>query len=529
MSIQRAAAWVLFSGATLCFAACGGGGGGGGSGGGQASNDPTWVQNSFSDSSTYQAKCAAPRAGVNPATGAAYPDVPGSVTYENFWLRSWTHELYLWYGEVLDRSPAAYGTTAAYFETLKTTAVTSSGKAKDEFHFTYPTTEWIALSQSGIEAGYGIEWAFISTTPPRVLRVAYVEPNSPASNAGLSRGATVVSIDGVSINTNTNAGIDSLNAGLSPNIGSTHSFVITELNGTQRPVSLTATSVTTTPVQNVRTLPTATGPVGYMVFNSHLAASEQQLITAFTQLQQAGVNDLILDLRYNGGGYLYIASQVAYMIAGLDATRNRVFERTLFNNQYPSSLNPVTGGNNAPVPFYNISSTSIGSVALPTLNLGRVFVLTGSGTCSASESVINGLRGVGIPVIQIGNTTCGKPYGFYGEDNCGTTYFSIQMQVVNEAGFGSYADGFSPTFRSNGVGVQLPGCTVADDLNHELGDPAENRLAAALYYRANGSCSASLSLADPQSRNKSIDRGEKALNPPAKPWRENRILEAMHR
>jgi len=103
-------------------------------------------------------------------------------------------------------------------------------------------------------------------------------------------------------------------------------------------------------------------------------------------------------------------------------------------------------------------------------------VLTGAGTCSASESIINGLRGAGVTVNQIGTTTCGKPYGFYPQDNCGTTYFAIQFQGVNQLGFGDYADGFAPT------------CTVADDFNHALGDPAEARLAMALGHRASGSC-----------------------------------------
>ena len=79
-------------------------------------------------------------------------------------------------------------------------------------------------------------------------------------------------------------------------------------------------------------------------------------------------------------------------------------------------------------------------------------------------------------VIQIGTTTCGKPYGFYPQDNCNTTYFAIQFKGVNQLGFGDYADGFAPT------------CTVADDYNHALGDPAEGRLAAALYLRTNGVC-----------------------------------------
>jgi hypothetical protein len=112
-----------------------------------------------------------------------------------------------------------------------------------------------------------------------------------------------------------------------------------------------------------------------------------------------------------------------------------------------------------------------------------VFVLTDEATCSASEAVMNGLAGVDVQVIQIGEATCGKPYGFYPQDNCGTTYFAIQFQGVNQKGFGDYADGFAP-------GGVFPGCTVPDDFTHALGDPAEARVAAALAYRATGSCPA---------------------------------------
>jgi hypothetical protein len=73
-----------------------------------------------------------------------------------------------------------------------------------------------------------------------------------------------------------------------------------------------------------------------------------------------------------------------------------------------------------------------------------VFVLTSADTCSASESIVNGLRGAGVTVHLVGSTTCGKPYGFYPQDNCGTTYFAIQFQGVNFLGFGDYADGFTP-------------------------------------------------------------------------------------
>ena len=119
-------------------------------------------------------------------------------------------------------------------------------------------------------------------------------------------------------------------------------------------------------------------------------------------------------------------------------------------------------------------------------------VLTGPGTCSASESIMNGLRGVDVEVIQIGSTTCGKPYGFYPKDNCGTTYFTIQYRGVNAKNFGDFADGFSPenTDPTGIVGTVVPGCSIGDDFSSQLGDPLEARFAAAIQYRATGTCPA---------------------------------------
>jgi carboxyl-terminal processing protease len=125
---------------------------------------------------------------------------------------------------------------------------------------------------------------------------------------------------------------------------------------------------------------------------------------------------------------------------------------------------------------------------LPTLDLTRVFVLTGAGTCSASESIINSLQGVNVTVIQVGSTTCGKPYGFYPADNCAVTYFSIQFQGINAKSFGSYSDGFTPANATTAQGVSVPGCSVADDFAHPLGDPAEGILASALGFQSTGAC-----------------------------------------
>ncbi|HEX9474725.1 MAG TPA: S41 family peptidase, partial [Steroidobacteraceae bacterium] len=264
--------------------------------------------------------------------------------------------------------------------------------------------------------------------------------------------------------------------------------------------------------------------IGYMLFNDHLATSEAALVTAFTTLQNAAVSDLVLDIRYNGGGYLDIASEVAYMIAGPGPTAGQTFELTQFNSKYPST-DPVTRQPITPVPFHSTTqgfSTTAG-MALPTLNLPRVFVLTGHNTCSASESIINSLRGVNVQVIEVGSTTCGKPYGFYPQDNCGTTYFSIEFRGVNAANFGDYTDGFSPQNAPAPAGVSLPGCSVADDFTHALGDPAEGRLAAALAYRnlGAGACPVASGLA-PVLRARQISAVDARL--PDSPLRSLRLL-----
>ena len=352
-------------------------------------------------SSSFAGLCATPRSGTDPTTSAPYRDRQGTVADEKAWLRSWTDELYLWYREVPGADPAAYVTPLDYFAVLKTPATTSSGRPKDQFHFTLPTADTQAQFQAGIEVGYGIRWDVVAPRPPREVRVAYVEPGIPAANAsaGLVRGALVLEVDGVDVVNGADTG--TLNAGLFPSTpGETHTLVVLDAgSATSRPVTLTSAAVTTTPVPTVKMV---TATVGYVQFNDHFATAETQLIDAVSQLRDAGATDLVLDLRYNGGGYLYIASELAFMIAGPATTAGKAFEKIVFNDKYPNQ-DPVAG--NAVVnPFR--TAGSLGQ-ALPYLDLPRVFVLTGSGTCSASESIINSLQGVDVQVVQIGAATCG--------------------------------------------------------------------------------------------------------------------------
>jgi len=441
------------------LASCGGGGS-------NAGTSPFDI--GLPDADKLDQQCAMPRPG----------DAQGSLDTEKAWLRSWIDETYLWYDDVralpaATLDPANSATPLEYFGKLKSPLLTASGKAKDEFHFTYPTPEWIALSQSGISYGYGFQVAFLDdTAPDRSVVVAFTEPGTPAAAAGIGRGAVILAVDGADVATGAAA---TLNAGLFPKAAGSHTFTVRDLGAAAtRDVVLTAQSLASTPVLNVGTLPAPNQSVGYLLFNDHIATSEAQLVAAVDTLKAAAVSDLVLDLRYNGGGYLDIAAELAYMIAGPANTAGKFFERLNYNNRNPfgQSTSERTTVFHSTGQGFSVPS----SRDLPFLGLSRVFVLTSGDTCSASEAVVNGLRGAGVTVHLVGSTTCGKPYGFFPQDNCGTTYFAIQFQGVNFLGFGDYADGFTPT------------CAVADDFSHALGDPAENQLEVALGLRNTGAC-----------------------------------------
>jgi C-terminal processing protease CtpA/Prc len=417
-------------------------------------------------SSTVENRCEAPRSGSS-------VDKQGTLLNEQTWVRSWIDETYLWYREVpTTYLPQSFATAKAYFDVLKTTATTASGKPKDQFHFTYTTAEWEA-SLNGVELGYGMLLALTRTTPPRNAVVTIVEPGSPAALAGLRRGDVLQTVDGVDfVNAPDTASTNVINAGLFPAALGTHTLGFGR-NGTSLSVSLQAVEVNTSAVQNERIIDTPTGKVGYLTFNTHNNVAERQLVETMGRFQAAGISDLVLDVRYNGGGYLDVASELAYMIAGPQVTTGKTFEQVLFNDKTRPE---------APVPFH-AQSLGFGGpnplpkgTPLPALGLKRVTLLTTGNTCSASEAIINGLRGVDVQVNLIGGTTCGKPYGFYPTPNCGTTYFAVQFQGVNAKGFGDFADGMAPT------------CDVTDDYQHQLGDAAEGMLAAALRYRSSGSC-----------------------------------------
>ncbi|MEJ8839792.1 S41 family peptidase [Ramlibacter sp. AN1133] len=221
---------------------------------------------------------------------------------------------------------------------------------------------------------------------------------------------------------------------------------------------------------------------GYIQFNDHELGAQDDLITAFRQIQAANVPDLVLDLRFNTGGFLYVAQAAASMITGPSA-EGKVFERLQYNDKRPQDTTNSTFLFSSRVQVADRTATGVNQnplgTQLPQLNLPRVFVLTSDHTCSASESIINSLRGIDVQVIRIGSTTCGKPYGFSQKNNCGLAYFPIEFQGTNAKGFGDYTTGIAPTCQ-----VQDDPTVLAED---EQRDPL---LKGALTFIDTGACPA---------------------------------------
>ena len=427
----------------------------------------------------------------------------GSRTDENNWLRSWSHETYLWYDEIEDVNPACC-TTPAYFQLMKTKETTSSGKPKDRFHFSRSTREYQKLSNEGVTAGYGAKFKVLQGSPPRNVVVQYTEPSSPATATGVNllRGTQILGVDGIDIVNSTDADdVKKINAALKPSAGDTHTFTVKDPGSSseKRSVTMTAKEVTGHPVQKVKVITTSEDErVGYMLFNSHNAPAAQPLINAGnTFLGGDGIDDLVLDLRYNGGGFLYIAQIIASIIAG-SAGDGKNFVTIEYNDKIDNTSSP----------FASAFKDSGGTVhQLPDLDLPRLFVLTTSSTCSASELIVNSLRGIDIEVILIGQTTCGKYHGFISRDNCGTTYFTINFRTVNHKGVADYDAGFSPT------------CSVADsDYDHQLGDSDESLLETALAYQANDACPSSSSARVQQAAAKNSQEGSLSIDPVPSPY-----------
>ena len=478
------------------LAGCGGGGGGAGGVGTRSLSD---APGDLGASAQYANQCAVDNTLAHSSSGDWLEGYrKGSRQTEQQFIRAYMQESYLWYADM----PQVNGQLPEYlqvgheegmqnyFRALLSPKLTARGARKDRFSFAMPTAEWKASSQAGTASGYGVDLGILKNEVPRDVRVLVVHEGTPAAQQGVSRGDMLVAVTTASgkridvVNTQDAAEVEELNRVLfSANDGEKTGFELKPVDTEQpnRQTVLSAGEYQKPPVQTASVITTDDGAkIGYLQFNGFTLPVESQLLKAVTDMKNQQVQDVVVDLRYNGGGYLYQSAQLAYMLSDTSLTQGKVFERL----QYNDKRRRETEASQSQMRFMSQTTGTEGTgtkagQSLPNLGLKRVYVLTSNSTCSASESLINGLRGVDVEVVQIGNTTCGKPYGFTAKDNCGMSYFPIEFDGVNDKGVGGFDAGFTPN------------CMVADDVTHQLGDVKESLLAAALHYRQHGSCPAS--------------------------------------
>ena len=450
---------------------------------------PNFVANQFPPSANLKNLCQVVRTDRD-LNGDRRPDQQGEFLHELFWLRSWMNETYLYFDQVTDRDPNGFTDVEAYFDELIVDPPT------DRFSFLQSTEDFETRSSGAPTFGYGASFAVLSNDLPRDWRVSFTQSGSPAETGGLTRGARILEIDGEDfLNANSQAAVDRIVAGLFPtSVGESHTFKLRYPDGTEADITIDSTSLAIDPVNKVDIIERDDEKIGYLHFNSFgPRTGERQLVEAFERFSTEEIDELVLDLRYNGGGLLFLAAQLGYMIAGTQSG-NQVFYSQEFNSRDPGR-NPLSGERVSPI---NFQTETIGFTddvtpgqALPTVSLNRVFVLTTGRSCSASEAIINGLIGIGVDAIQIGTRTCGKATGQIPTENCGTTFLPLHFRGVNANGFGDYDGGFAPGEMTGSAGPVILGCSVNDDFSSPLGDTNEAQFAAALNFAETGSCSSS--------------------------------------
>ena len=189
--------------------------------------------------------------------------------------------------------------------------------------------------------------------------------------------------------------------------------------------------------------------IGYLVYSAFESGFDQELFDVFKEFKSQNITELILDLRYNGGGDVTSANLISSCIAG-DLCIDKTFASYRYNDGRMKVL-----GNQRPIQKFAYSQYDNLSTSLSAggLNLQKVYCLVTDDSASASELVINALRGIDIEVILIGTTTHGKNVGMEGvELTAGTDkylFFPITFQAYNAKGFGDFENGFIPDYEIN--------------------------------------------------------------------------------
>jgi carboxyl-terminal processing protease len=419
--------------------------------------------------------------------GGDGPDVPPplscSVTDQNVWQRDYFNANYYWYALSPKPSPVGFTSVGAYFDALLYNGgglIPGGGGAtwpSDRYSYFQSTASFNQFFGDGKTLGYGVAVNGLEAVANGATRlfVRYVEPNSSAAltggiAGGLRRGDEILQINGTPAATLIAA--DDFSALTANAQGDLLNLQVRRGIGPAITVILAATVFDLTPVQNGQVLESLNRRrFGYVFVKDMISQVGAPLATTMTAFRNQGVQDLVIDLRYNGGGLVSMGGTVASYASGSRAN-GQVYTRLLYNDKQQSQ--------NENFLFSNPNNWA---------GFARAYVLMGERTCSASEQVINGLRGVGINVVAIGGITCGKPVGFLPTDaGCGTTFSVVNFEGVNALNQGRYFDGLAPT------------CAVAEDFSKAIGALDDPLLTAAAFHMDSGACPVAGTREQPQTR-----------------------------
>lgn len=327
-------------------------------------------------------------------------------------------------------------------------------KALDRWSFVADYDEFNAKMQ-GTFVGHGFR---IGIDAAGKARIAMIYNKSPLYANGVRRGWIIKKIN------NSDPASALLNGTYSDLIGPsqagiTNIFIFTKPDGTDETISSTKTTFSVNTVNAADVIQLTSGATGHLVFNSFITPAVQELANAFATFKAAGIKDLILDLRYNTGGYLDIAQTLASYIAG-NSKKGSTFAKLQYNDKHQAE--------NYTFPFITTPYS---------LDLTRIVVITTRSTISASEAVMNGLKPF-VNVISIGDTTDGKPTGMNGFP-VGEKYFMspVTFKMVNAENQGDYFAGI------------FPAKVLPDDITHDFTDKEEVCFKEAIHYLETGSVS----------------------------------------
>lgn len=278
--------------------------------------------------------------------------------------------------------------------------------------------------------------------------VRYIIPNSDASTKNIKRGDVFYGVNGTQLTvTNYQALLFGSNNDYTLNLADINGGTFTP-NG--KSVALTKTVLDENPILVNKVIVSGSHKIGYLMYNGFYANYDIQLNDAFGTLKSQGITDLVLDLRYNGGGSVQTATRLASMITG--AFTGQVFAKQQWNAKIESYF-----AANDPESLKNFFTDRMGITSINSVGMTKIYILTSKSSASASELVINGLKPY-VNVVQIGDITTGKNVGSvtlydsptFGKENRNPKHrYAMQpivLKIVNSLGFGDYQSGLIPNF-----------------------------------------------------------------------------------